>query len=327
MFDLEVLAFSVEDQYHFESLRFLFERRETFVNIWDDGDDRYYSAIDKKSVYKPKDLMYALSVRTKGDPVGDVSDVVDFFDDGWLYTHRLESELIRDSFVNDALFRCFVDFVPVAVLIKLQNWSGDYYVLGLGYIVRYDVSQGVCDIVSVDSGLNRRRRLRRNGKWGEPIARKYLIENGLIDVQRSEQRSGLSVDERRVKKLQKVLSRKKQAYLRRELMAVYEGMCVVSGCRVAAVLEAAHIVPVSDGGEDVVSNALLLRVDLHRLFDAGLIAFYEDDGKLVIYVHSSLGASEYYELNGKNPFLNDELMQHVDIAALEIRFDECYDGD
>jgi putative restriction endonuclease len=37
------------------------------------------------------------------------------------------------------------------------------------------------------------------------------------------------------------------------------------------VLEAAHIVPYGQGGAHEVSNGLLLRSDLHRLFDLGYV--------------------------------------------------------
>jgi predicted restriction endonuclease len=47
---------------------------------------------------------------------------------------------------------------------------------------------------------------------------------------------------------------------------------MISGCETLAVLGAAHIILVSFGGNDEASNGIPLRADLHRLFDAGLIA-------------------------------------------------------
>lgn len=43
-------------------------------------------------------------------------------------------------------------------------------------------------------------------------------------------------------------------------------------------LEAAHIVPVAEQGSDDPSNGILLRADLHRLFDNGLMAINPDTG-------------------------------------------------
>lgn len=51
----------------------------------------------------------------------------------------------------------------------------------------------------------------------------------------------------------------------------YERRCAVTGERVLPVLEAAHIRPYAMGGEHRVDNGLLLRSDLHTLFDRGYV--------------------------------------------------------
>ena len=48
---------------------------------------------------------------------------------------------------------------------------------------------------------------------------------------------------------------------------------MISGERQVSALEAAHVVPVKAGGQEVIGNAILLRADIHRLFDAGLFWF------------------------------------------------------
>jgi hypothetical protein len=53
------------------------------------------------------------------------------------------------------------------------------------------------------------------------------------------------------------------------------GRCVITGLMV--VLEAAHLVPFADGGVDTFDNGLLMRVDIHRLFDAGYMAINPAD--------------------------------------------------
>lgn len=55
------------------------------------------------------------------------------------------------------------------------------------------------------------------------------------------------------------------------------GRCVVSGCRIPEALEAAHL----EGrnwrdGQNAASAGILLRRDLHALYDAGLLSFTED---------------------------------------------------
>ena len=68
------------------------------------------------------------------------------------------------------------------------------------------------------------------------------------------------------------LSRPDQARFRAELISIYGPRCAVSGCEVEAVLDACHILSHADGGTAAASNGLLLRRDLHSLFDLGLIA-------------------------------------------------------
>lgn len=51
----------------------------------------------------------------------------------------------------------------------------------------------------------------------------------------------------------------------------YDRRCAVTGEKTLPVLEAAHIVPVGRGGEHRVDNGLLLRSDLHKLFDLGYV--------------------------------------------------------
>jgi len=51
----------------------------------------------------------------------------------------------------------------------------------------------------------------------------------------------------------------------------YERRCAVTAERVLPVLEAAHIRPYASGGEHRIDNGLLLRSDLHTLFDRGYV--------------------------------------------------------
>lgn len=56
----------------------------------------------------------------------------------------------------------------------------------------------------------------------------------------------------------------------------YERRCAVTGERVLPALDAAHIRPVSAGGQHRVSNGLLLRSDVHTLFDRGYVSVAAD---------------------------------------------------
>lgn len=64
-----------------------------------------------------------------------------------------------------------------------------------------------------------------------------------------------------------------QQRFRTQLFEAYAGRCAVSGCNVDEALEAAHIENYSGPKSQAASNGILLRRDLHSLFDAHLISF------------------------------------------------------
>jgi putative restriction endonuclease len=67
-----------------------------------------------------------------------------------------------------------------------------------------------------------------------------------------------------------------QGSFRIAVSSAYENACAVTGEHSLPVLDAAHIRPYSDGGEHEVSNGLLLRSDIHRLFDKGYVTVAPD---------------------------------------------------
>jgi putative restriction endonuclease len=61
----------------------------------------------------------------------------------------------------------------------------------------------------------------------------------------------------------------------------YRRRCAVTGEKALPVLDAAHIRPVAEGGQHRLDNGLLLRTDVHRLFDAGYVTVTPDGRFLV----------------------------------------------
>lgn len=66
--------------------------------------------------------------------------------------------------------------------------------------------------------------------------------------------------------------------------------CVVTGAKTRARCEAAHLDENKAGGVDHYTNGLLLRSDIHGLFDAGLCAI--DPATMVMYFHGSVLADD-----------------------------------
>lgn len=80
----------------------------------------------------------------------------------------------------------------------------------------------------------------------------------------------------------------------------YRRRCAITGERVLPVLDAAHIIPYAEGGQHQVSNGLLLRRDLHTLFDDGYLTVTPD---LRVEVSRRLkddweNGRDYYALDG-----------------------------
>jgi putative restriction endonuclease len=112
--------------------------------------------------------------------------------------------------------------------------------------------------------------------------------------------------------------RRGQAAFRNCLIDRHESQCLISGCRVLGVLEAAHIRPYRRPRDNHPGNGLLLRSDLHTLFDLNHIAI--DPQHLTIVLHPSLLDSEYRDVHGKSLLVTKE--SAPDKRALALRWKE-----
>lgn len=116
------------------------------------------------------------------------------------------------------------------------------------------------------------------------------LRSFLSPVKHSEQDAGLNllapkvpsnepVDE---KVLQQILTRRGQAAFRSALLVAYGSTCSVSGCDDEDVLEAAHIAPHAETQNYRTRNGLLLRADIHTLFDLRLLSIDPRSGMVVV---------------------------------------------
>jgi putative restriction endonuclease len=108
----------------------------------------------------------------------------------------------------------------------------------------------------------------------------------------------------------------------------YDRRCAVTGEKTLIILDAAHIRPVSVGGEHRVDNGLLLRSDVHTLFDRGYVTVTPDHK---FRVSPRLRADwdngrVYYDLGGRDVYLprhdalrpsRQELEWHADTVFLK----------
>ncbi|HPT24112.1 MAG TPA: HNH endonuclease [Anaerolineaceae bacterium] len=98
-----------------------------------------------------------------------------------------------------------------------------------------------------------------------------------------------------------VLPRLGQGSFRVLVTDAYGRSCAISNERTLPVLDAAHIKPFSEAGENRITNGILLRKDLHTLFDKGYITITPD---LVIEVSKKIreefeNGRDYYKFHGQ----------------------------
>lgn len=107
----------------------------------------------------------------------------------------------------------------------------------------------------------------------------------------------INVEDARKRVVASIVRRQGQAAFRKRLLKAYSETCVITGCQQVAVLEAAHIHPYRGKQTHAVSNGLLLRADLHTLFDLYLIAI--DPETRQVRLAPELGQSDYARYEGQ----------------------------
>jgi putative restriction endonuclease len=106
---------------------------------------------------------------------------------------------------------------------------------------------------------------------------------------------------------QLIAARRGQGAFRLMVMDAYERRCAITGERTLPVLEAAHIRPFAEHQQHEVTNGILMRSDIHRLYDRGLVTV---DADLTFRVSRSIerdysNGKIYYALDGK-PIISPE---------------------
>lgn len=117
----------------------------------------------------------------------------------------------------------------------------------------------------------------------------------------------------RTEALRNVRLRRGQQAFRQALLERHGRRCVISGCAVEEVLEAAHILPYRGQEDHHPTNGLLLRADLHTLFDLDLIGI--EPASKSIRLHPAL-VSEYGVYENRRLDTGSDL----DLAALRERW-------
>ena len=106
---------------------------------------------------------------------------------------------------------------------------------------------------------------------------------------------GVPVDPRGGFTMRMVRARKGQPQFRQQLLNRFGNMCAFTGACHTAALDAAHLYSYAREGEHRVDEGLLLRKDLHKLFDSELVGV---SSSRTLLLHPGLGNTQYQSLAG-----------------------------
>lgn len=228
-----------------------------------------YPITTHKGIYKPAGSPFVLSVRqTLGSPYGDRP--VEFLGDGrWRYDYFQEGHDPSngaENFTNRALRACRTNGVPVGVLIQTRHRPPIYRVQGLALVT--DFERGYFRLESYSGP-------------GAPTRAAEVV----------------STEDARRRINAAIVARQGSGAFRALTLAAYGHRCALSDCDVEQALEAAHIIPYLGDHTNRLSNSILLRADLHTLFDRQLLTINPAD--LRVRLAPSLAGSGYRELEGR----------------------------
>ena len=106
----------------------------------------------------------------------------------------------------------------------------------------------------------------------------------------------LNEDDARKRIYSSIVSRQGQGKFRDSLLEAYEGKCAVTEYDAIDSLEAAHISPYMGPQTNQIKNGILLRSDIHTLFDLGKLSI---SSEFHVILHDDIRESSYKQLHGK----------------------------
>jgi hypothetical protein len=149
-------------------------------------------------------------------------------------------------------------------------------------IVQYEISEDLKSIIK-DAQIKPRKIERANSEdESKPVIEEIIVSEP----------TNSEIDE---KILKQIMTRRGQPEFRSQLLLAFNGKCCITYCSVESVLEAAHIIPFSEKPDYSITNGLLLRADIHTLFDLHLLGI---NGTGMVTLSGQLVGSDYEKYSG-----------------------------
>lgn len=135
---------------------------------------------------------------------------------------------------------------------------------------------------------------RKNNDLNVNQAAAPLLRYGGVEVRRGERSTTPAQEESRKVSYYRALARPEQARFRTTLFDAYS-KCAISGVSIRRAVEAAHVLEFARKGLNTLANGILLRCDLHSLFDAAEMVI---DPNTMTAHFSEAAREDYADLHG-----------------------------
>lgn len=263
-----------------------------------------------KGIYKPRWTKYAVSVRQSlGSPYPDRNPVVRP-DGTWSYLYFQENQDPKErdrKYTNRGMIECWRDSVPVGVLRQISSKPDTQYrVLGVAIVAGWEEGFFFLEGFSPD-GLSYGCGPQAQIDAAVAAQRKEETEQAVFQPD--------SITDARERITTSIVQRRGQDEFRKSLLEAYGNRCAITGCDAEEALEAVHIVPYRGPDTNDPSNGLLLRADVHTLFDLGLLTI--DSSSMTVIVAPRLAATAYGYLAGKQVSKPSDLSARPSKEALD----------
>ena len=198
----------------------------------------------------------------------------------------------------------YLYFISQPVPIELPASALGDYMLEPGEGL-YQVGEPICDRIETDFGNLER------------FARLRLLGQNTLDFTRL----GSDQAAAHAEQLSDIDDRRGDAGLRDVLLRAYDNRCAITSNSAECNLEVAYLIPNRGPLTQSPANSILLRADLHNLFDLGKLAI--DTDSMTVRISPDLFSSSYRILNGRPVRLPDNPELRPDVFALDMHRRVC----
>jgi len=293
-------AFEIQDlpERHQLGLRWFQANEGLTLDFPDVLSSGQFLATKAKGIYKPADWLYALSIRIMLSSPYEDGEFFALRESGWVCAYHQEDDTrdlskSNDLFTNRSLQSCLEEKVPVGILKQTQSKNdggSKYKVIGLGAVIAkigsYFVLADIDSAKTIDTKDLVEELLRHEAESRVPAFNRLQTDsNQDIDVDVGD------AYREKIRVWAQIVRRQGQGKFRENLLRAYGSMCCITNTAEKSVLDAAHITPYNGPATNLITNGILLRTDLHALFDLNLLGI--EPGTLRVFFHASIIDQNY----------------------------------